>query len=497
MKTTFVAKVWLFILAAAIMAGMALAGDETQKEQKPFNDELPIFKAPVDDQAPVPVMNQIMNRGDKSGSVTKLPLDNLRARKFKTSDGKAGWKVEIPGNRALATPAVVDGMVYVGGGFGSYEFYAFDAESGEPKWAIKVSDDGPTAAVVADGVVAFNTESCTLFVVDAKTGRQLWSIWLGDPLMSQPAIADGKVFMAFPSRGGHQIIALDLKGGKEKWRAPIAGDIISAPVAYKDSVYISTFDGHVYRFRMRDGHEVWNKDFQATSAPWLYKDQVFVSQRKKGEEAPREAVLRMDNEKGAPNQSKGAWRERAALYLDAAVQNRSAYNAAQKSDDASVGFSSGPAAAKLGEAMANVGQGTVRGLWEYQGSRPCVYDGVLYMTQGDEVVALDPDSGKELWAKDLSGDLEKLGGHLGAPPSPAGEKLYLAAVTGEIIVLDKNRGAIRDTIEVGSPMRFQPALAKGRIYVGTTDGKLICLELGDRKADGWTMWGGSPSHNGE
>src|SRR5262249_6889548 len=34
-------------------------------------------------------------------------------------DGKIkGWKIMIPGNRPLATPAVLDGKVYIGGGFG-------------------------------------------------------------------------------------------------------------------------------------------------------------------------------------------------------------------------------------------------------------------------------------------------------------------------------------------------------------------------------------------
>jgi outer membrane protein assembly factor BamB len=54
---------------------------------------------------------------------------------YRSGDGKTtGWKVTIPGNRPLATPAVAEGKVFVGGGFGSHEFYAFDASSGERVW---------------------------------------------------------------------------------------------------------------------------------------------------------------------------------------------------------------------------------------------------------------------------------------------------------------------------------------------------------------------------
>ncbi len=45
-------------------------------------------------------------------------------------------------------------------------------------------------------------------------------------------------------------------------------------------------------------------------------------------------------------------------------------------------------------------------------------------------------------------------------------------------------------------LRFQPALAGGRLFIGTTNGKLIAVDLADPTADGWTMWGGGPTHNG-
>ena len=36
---------------------------------------------------------------------------------FTTPDGRfTGWKTAIPGGRPLATPAVVDGLLFLGGG---------------------------------------------------------------------------------------------------------------------------------------------------------------------------------------------------------------------------------------------------------------------------------------------------------------------------------------------------------------------------------------------
>src|SRR5438270_11823985 len=154
------------------------------------------------------------------GKLTSVPP----ATPFLGADGRSrGWKVQIPGARTLATPAVMDGRVFLGGGFGSYDFYAFDALDGSVAWQYQTADDGPTAAVVSEGFVVFNTESCELEVLTVS-GKPVWKKWLGDPLMSTPAIAGGKVYMAYPNSKGdkqHYLACFDLKTGKEFWKKPI------------------------------------------------------------------------------------------------------------------------------------------------------------------------------------------------------------------------------------------------------------------------------------
>src|SRR5262249_49441568 len=57
-----------------------------------------------------------------------LPVakNDLAAVSFKTPDGKHGWVMRFPGSLPIATPAYADGMIFVGGGYGSHEFYAVD-----------------------------------------------------------------------------------------------------------------------------------------------------------------------------------------------------------------------------------------------------------------------------------------------------------------------------------------------------------------------------------
>jgi hypothetical protein len=78
--------------------------------------------------------------------------------------------------------------------------------------------------VLADGLVVFNTESCTLEVVEAVSGKLLWEKWLGDPLLAQPAVMDGRVFMVYPKDGQHRLGAFTLKQGRPLWETRLDHD---------------------------------------------------------------------------------------------------------------------------------------------------------------------------------------------------------------------------------------------------------------------------------
>src|SRR5215207_1949426 len=62
------------------------------------------------------------------------PKQELKPAVFRTTDGKTGWVVRLPGGLPLATPAYANGRLFVGGGYGASEFYAFDARTGRLVW---------------------------------------------------------------------------------------------------------------------------------------------------------------------------------------------------------------------------------------------------------------------------------------------------------------------------------------------------------------------------
>jgi len=440
---------------------------------------------------------QIIDIGEGSESLEANP--ELSHQTFTSSDGRKGWKVKVQRPLPLPTPAVSSGKVYIGGGFGSYEFYALDAESGKPLWLFHCGDDGPTAAVVANDCVAFNTESCILYVLDAKTGKKLWGKWLGDPLMSQPAIEGDRIVMAYPNqKGGHSLSCMGLKTGEEFWAKDIPGEVISTPVISDGKAYASTLEGSVHCFALGTGDKLFSREHQATSAPWIWQGEVYVSLREDDERIVEgeKTLVRTEGQgritKSGERDNKDLWAKQDASYLN--IEHSSRYAEEQKALDASVGFSAAPAAAKLAQSEENLGIASVSGVWAYQGSRPTIIEGVSYSSMGDTLKALDAASGKVIWKRYIE-IKDSPGGRPFSPPSYASGKLYLGAVTGEIICLNAKDGDELWRYDCGEPVRFQPAVVDGKVYWGTDAGTVFCLEAKDPTATGWAMWGGNAQHN--
>jgi outer membrane protein assembly factor BamB len=420
--------------------------------------------------------------------------------------GLRGWQARIPGGRPLATPAVVDSRVFLGGGFGSYEFYGLDADSGRVAWQYQTEDDGPTAAAVADGRVVFNTESCELEVVTTE-GRPVWKRWLGDPLLSMPAVGGGRVFMAYPdSRGDrrHYLACFDLADGREVWRQPLTGEVITCPVLAEGHVYLSNLDGTLACFGQEDGRPLWQETRNATSAPVVWRRQCYFSQRH--EVPPKAAAAAQQMEQlarkmamaGSPTE---AFQGTAspADYLDHEKRRRrSPHYGTHTTYDTTVGFGGHKGDAKIAQSMHNLGIGHVFGVWAFQGSKPFVAHGRLFSGMGDTVHCADPETKEVFWKTNLrEGDAgAELLDSILTPPAPVNGKLFLGTLDGRVLCLSAASGEILWRVRVGEPVLLQPAVARGRVYAATGAGSLFCLETGDPADDGWLMWGATPAHNG-
>lgn len=439
------------------------------------------------------------------------PTRRLAPRAARTANG---FSVQFQSRATMTTPTVYDGKVIVSGGFKSKELYAFDSRTGESIWALDLHDDGPSSPACEKGVCVVGTESCTLFALDAASGKHLWSYWLGDPLTSSPTIADGRVFASYPAGATsdkkprppgatHALAAFDLKTGRILWQVWLESDVMSAPVAVGTFVYVTTFTGTVIKLEQTTGAIRYAMKARATSAPVIEfaggVEQMYYTRRgdelaEKAAGSAQEMIIRADHNEPKTRYKAAAKR---ADYIDSKVQQRSAHSVKSTSEDASNGFSGeAPKAAAARYALDNIGVGRVSSMQSFQGSRITKLAGKSVNTMGDEVIATDSETGATLWSYKLAGDLRTEGGSLGSAPLGVGKSVLFATLKGEIVRLDEKTGQRLASYSVGSPVRSQPVVDRGWIYVGTDDGKLVAIDTKDPTVTGWSTWGGNAQRTG-
>jgi outer membrane protein assembly factor BamB len=132
----------------------------------------------------------------------------------------------------------------------------------------------------------------------------------------------------------------------------------------------------------------------------------------------------------------------------------------------------------------------------FQGSRTLRLGDKSFNTMGDEVIATDAETGNKLWSYKLAGNTATQGGFLGTPPLAAGNNVLIGTLDGNVLRIDPSTGKTSNKYAVGAPVRAQPVVADGWIYVGTDDGKLVAIDTKDPTITGWPTWGGNAQRTG-
>jgi outer membrane protein assembly factor BamB len=283
--------------------------------------------------------------------------------------------------------------------------------------------------------------------------------------------------------------------------------VITAPVISNGKAYVSTYDGSVTCIDATTGTIFWTRPMNATSAPWIAAGEVHVAQRSAQgpasssrraadpqpaaatSDAPQERTVAIDM-RDVDSIKKSLWQSAAYLGSDWGSRRKERFSAM----DASVGFSHAPAAAKLDAVSRLVGEARVSRAWRFQGSRPIVVDGIAYDTAGDRLEARALDTGAVIWSwADASAED---GERRLTPPAVANGRLLIGTWDGRLVSFDARNGRKRWEVSVGAPCHWQPVMSDGRVFAGLENGSLVAFETGDPLDDGWPMWGGGPGHNG-
>ncbi len=165
------------------------------------------------------------------------------------------WTFQTGGS-VDGSPAVVNGVVYIGSNNG---FYALSAATGEKLWVVNV---GPNYVVdsspaVANGIVYIGLNGTVTHVaaLNANTGTQLWSFAIGGYVEGPIVVTDGVVYFGSLD---NKVYALNAATGAKLWSFTTGGYVTTPPAVANSVVYVESDDNHLYALNAVTGAKLWS-----------------------------------------------------------------------------------------------------------------------------------------------------------------------------------------------------------------------------------------------
>ncbi len=209
----------------------------------PLNDSKP-FGANIDGiKEALPVQTQFY--GNSQGvsmvkGVVYAESDDMFAYAVNARTGKLIWRTSPVGNNLMGEPLVVANHVYLSAGSVSFNFANVMRYAKNPASAVRGAD------------ISYNGIYC----LNRKNGKLLWYFPTKGEAMPTPAYAYGSLFI---STGNGNIYAINANIGKEEWKTNVGGIAnMSSPVVWHRRVYLSmSVIPGIYALNVSNGKVLW------------------------------------------------------------------------------------------------------------------------------------------------------------------------------------------------------------------------------------------------
>jgi outer membrane protein assembly factor BamB len=190
---------------------------------------------------------------------------------YNASTGEKIWSDQTLYGSAGRSPTVVDGIVYTS--FNGY--HAYNASTGTKLWSHTI-DELLSAPAVSNGIVYFGGYS--LLAVNASTGTEIWRyVPQINPAQTyrdgSPAVYDGYIYAGLSD----SFYCLDALTGEKVWDNS-KGAFGSSPAVADGVVYFGSQDFNVYALNASTGSKIWNYStgYLVDSSPAVADGAVYV-----------------------------------------------------------------------------------------------------------------------------------------------------------------------------------------------------------------------------
>ncbi|HET6861822.1 MAG TPA: PQQ-binding-like beta-propeller repeat protein [Pyrinomonadaceae bacterium] len=318
--------------------------------------------------------------------------------------------------------------------------------------------------------------------------KQIWTYEAGDSIESSAAIVGGTVLIG--SQKG-ELVSLSLDNGQVYWKYSTGAPIGESSPAYGNGVvYIGDLSGVLHAVNAPDGKRLWTfkSGNEIKSSPVVVGDRVLIG-------SYDENLYCLSTRNGSV-----LWKVKTngPVHSTPSIMNGMAFiagcdemfRAIRISDGkemftvSSGSYTGASPALRLGNAYYGTFDNEVLGvsltqhkiMWRYQHpTRKFPFYSSAAVTQ-DRVVVGGRDkmvhglnlAGKNVWTFATRARVE-------SSPAIAGGKVFVGSNDGRFYVLSLSNGNKLWEFTAGAPLSASPAIANGRIVIGSQDGKLYCF----------------------
>ena len=315
---------------------------------------------------------------------------------------------------------------------------------------------------------------------DIKTGKANWQVrveeFTDDPL---PGIAGGLAVRGetlFVHAGGHSLAALSVQDGSTIWSILLRFPVRGGPtIIGQEAVAVTDLDGNIFAYSADDGSLFWeraglpaNTVVYGAPSPAFANDQLAVAGYG-GDISLLEA-----------NSGQIAWSDTLAAFSPRTPLQRLGDIRAHPVFDGGLVF----AVSQAGKIAAfNARSGLL--IWDQPIGgieMPWVAGKSLFLhTIDGRLYALRRSDGAVRWVADLPGALprgvvasKEIPRYVG--PLVVDNKVMVISKSGSLFAFDANTGDGGKTIDVGSEVVTSPQLAKGMMFVLSSNGTLAAFD---------------------
>lgn len=320
------------------------------------------------------------------------------------------------------------------------------------------------------------------------TLRQLWTYEAGDSIESSAAIVGGTVFVG--SQKG-ELVALSLENGSVYWKFSTGSPIGESSPAYSGGVvYIGDLGGWINALNATDGRKLWafKTGSEIKSSPVVVGDRVLIG-------SYDQHLYCLSTRNGSV-----LWKFRTdgPVHATPGIADGLAFIAGCDEMFRAIRISDGKEAFKVASGAYTGASPALRGGnayygtfnndvlmvslreqkigWRYEhpqrhfpfySSAAAAADRIVVGGR-DKLVHCLSLAGKGMWTFATAARVE-------SSPAIAGGRVFVGSNDGKFYVLNLNSGAKLWEFNAGAPFSTSPAIANGRIVIGSQDGRLYCF----------------------